>query len=1053
MNSNQRKYSGNKENKETSQSLSNLSNHIRNFGDSRAYLNRYQAHSKASGSRADQSKTTAVTKNPELDVMASNSDNLEQGLLRQGQYEQQPRKKRPRSRKKVVRALPVDVTFQHMQKRMLLRKIWGTYDSNRPWTMFWTFMTLLLIFGAAGASLSWSEFSFKLNIGELGFWGLVTIVTFAMLVYTLTRILVVFRWMLYWLLAAEALNIMMHREYNLFSKKTPTWLVVILLVVEFMTLAIYLLIHFAYPALLSSEFFRKHIGGIWWWEVRIIGPWTLTYTNESGNRHTCTYRGETNEQGLPHGYGHWMDDSYHGEILTGWWENGEPVGPFRSREFGSGYAFDKLMIGFLAATDDEFHIYKLLPTNERPPRCGVAGVECSVSGAFFSHLPNATPLFGPFELDIHSEVTSSLETRGSRQEIRTFESDVRMASIRECLFRLKYLSGAHPLTSVLVTASEDRGVNIAGHTFAGRKGERVERLVIDVVYPSFNKNNDKQEAEIRDGDGDENEEEEEFNDECKENPLDEDDDDDDDEATTGSQTPGLRSSMQFAGQDLQKLPSTLEKAFRLGDEVHETSSDVDSVDFDANTFSAFAMGESSNGRAPSPTDESEKERFLMNSSGNSLNSGPIPYGFDASTGHFQPVTNSSDMPHLRVRDWRSTFDGHAEALIYIPGFASSLKNDLERLGQFLAMGRIPPHIKPFVFKWPAGKVLTYLWAIDAAATSRTSDLFCMLLDGLRDSGIRDVHIMTHSLGVQPLMGAFANRTDGSRSEASMRFRLARDYASDVYNNGSVAMGASVNLDENEEDDSLLRARTITLLNPDYPLAAFVDHGFATIRRVCQHITVVGNAKDGALFWSETGNGLMQTLDHYCGVRCYPEHLLVPLRPEGEIPRMSSARDPDSCYPANCTCCFRKPEESLPARIQGQDRLFSKQRSVGKSIFSLFAPSDERLRIIQHSPSLFFTRAPNTSIRMGRTGPRRHKKKRKTLQRLPWLDLDAIDTTWMESNVHNLRHNYFNLNAVLVEDLHELIVSGRRASERSTLLHREGNIYSYLQAPSCVVNES
>jgi len=69
-----------------------------------------------------------------------------------------------------------------------------------------------------------------------------------------------------------------------------------------------------------------------------------------------------------------------------------------------------------------------------------------------------------------------------------------------------------------------------------------------------------------------------------------------------------------------------------------------------------------------------------------------------------------------------------------------------------------------------------------------------------------------------------------------------------------------------------------------------------------------------------------------------------------------------------------------------------------------------------------------------------------------LDLDAIDTTWMETNVHAIRHNYFNLNPVLMDDLRELILTGRRAAERSLLLHREGNIYTYCQAPSCVVNE-
>eukprot|EP00992_Anisonema_acinus_P010910 TRINITY_DN6970_c0_g1_i3.p1 TRINITY_DN6970_c0_g1~~TRINITY_DN6970_c0_g1_i3.p1 ORF type:complete len:147 (-),score=22.50 TRINITY_DN6970_c0_g1_i3:140-580(-) len=69
----------------------------------------------------------------------------------------------------------------------------------------------------------------------------------------------------------------------------------------------------------------------------------------------------------------------------------------------------------------------------------------------------------------------------------------------------------------------------------------------------------------------------------------------------------------------------------------------------------------------------------------------------------------------------------------------------------------------------------------------------------------------------------------------------------------------------------------------------------------------------------------------------------------------------------------------------------------------------------------------------------------------WLDMDVIDTSWMENNVHTVRHNYFTLNRELVEDLRELIVARKRATVRDRLLHRTGNVYSFLAAPSCVVN--
>jgi hypothetical protein len=69
----------------------------------------------------------------------------------------------------------------------------------------------------------------------------------------------------------------------------------------------------------------------------------------------------------------------------------------------------------------------------------------------------------------------------------------------------------------------------------------------------------------------------------------------------------------------------------------------------------------------------------------------------------------------------------------------------------------------------------------------------------------------------------------------------------------------------------------------------------------------------------------------------------------------------------------------------------------------------------------------------------------------FLDMDVVDTTAIENNVHQLRHNYFSINRELVEDLRDLIATQRRAAHRCRLQKSEGNVYSLLVAPSCVVN--
>ncbi|KAF9572987.1 hypothetical protein EC968_009192 [Mortierella alpina] len=79
-----------------------------------------------------------------------------------------------------------------------------------------------------------------------------------------------------------------------------------------------------------------------------------------------------------------------------------------------------------------------------------------------------------------------------------------------------------------------------------------------------------------------------------------------------------------------------------------------------------------------------------------------------------------------------------------------------------------------------------------------------------------------------------------------------------------------------------------------------------------------------------------------------------------------------------------------------------------------------------------------------------------------LDVDVIDTTSLDVNIHSIRHNFFNLNRMLVDDLYDVVVLGRRAGEREGRLSsrwtfspdgtENGEVYTFLCAPSYVVNK-
>ena len=48
---------------------------------------------------------------------------------------------------------------------------------------------------------------------------------------------------------------------------------------------------------------------------------------------------------------------------------------------------------------------------------------------------------------------------------------------------------------------------------------------------------------------------------------------------------------------------------------------------------------------------------------------------------------------------------------------------------------------------------------------------------------------------------------------------------------------------------------------------------------------------------------------------------------------------------------------------------------------------------------------------------------------PALDLDVIDTSWMDTNTQGPRHNYFSVNRWLIDDLAEVITTRKRAAAR------------------------
>jgi len=229
------------------------------------------------------------------------------------------------------------------------------------------------------------------------------------------------------------------------------------------------------------------------------------------------------------------------------------------------------------------------------------------------------------------------------------------------------------------------------------------------------------------------------------------------------------------------------------------------------------------------------------------------------------------------------------------------------------------------------------------------------------------------------LGMFDDNLDGSRSEASLFFQMDHSYTS------------TNDVTTVEDGEFKMICKSITLLNPDFPVDAFLDHAFIGIRRICNHVTIVGDQKDQALLLSEALSGVLK----YFG------------------------------YEQSDLLSKRKKNEKAGFRVD---------KTVGRNFDALYFPNNDSQNQERHN--FVFRETPSLVL-----------SPLEEMQDQQWIDVDVIDSSNIDTNVASLRHSAFNVNPIIVKDLEELILTGRRARARTTLIHREGNIFSYAHAPS------
>lgn len=190
----------------------------------------------------------------------------------------------------------------------------------------------------------------------------------------------------------------------------------VLIAVELLLGCSYVILHFAYPAVIA----RGWISAAWWFRIRRGSRSnTLTYVLFQHKiyafwkprRYTIEYVGGLDKDLRPHGFGMWKDSAYHGESLSGLWDHGIPIGPYTTREHGTGFSTEKLRIAYASIRGEKNTNGTDLRPSFKQLSWGVASVECSVAGRFFRFLPSVFHFFGQHKdsLDQRTRPTSAKE--------------------------------------------------------------------------------------------------------------------------------------------------------------------------------------------------------------------------------------------------------------------------------------------------------------------------------------------------------------------------------------------------------------------------------------------------------------------------------------------------------------------------------------------------------------------------------------------------------------------------------------------------------------------
>jgi hypothetical protein len=270
-----------------------------------------------------------------------------------------------------------------MYKRELKRN--GKYKLS-PSQELYTVAVVLLIFGAFGV-ISFSEISTNGLRAISNYFANLSFATLILpfLIYIALKVSLTIKWCLYGIYALIGAYLIADS-----FKEVPNYehirTILYLLFISFEggIILVYVWITVIYPKIVlycsrdyPGEFWKVQLDHGKEGHYKCKRVRTVLGFNPFERQRSFSYAGPINEDGEPHGFGKWKSEWATGEVLTGYFDRGFPIGPFKSREYRTGYSFSNVRIAFASYTTGGFDTYTF---KSGPARWGVAAVECSMSG-------------------------------------------------------------------------------------------------------------------------------------------------------------------------------------------------------------------------------------------------------------------------------------------------------------------------------------------------------------------------------------------------------------------------------------------------------------------------------------------------------------------------------------------------------------------------------------------------------------------------------------------------------------------------------------------------